>query len=492
MGPSNPIKKLPAAKIIFAYLLIAGIIAGCSPVSEPPLIVTPSPNVVYQMDPAIREVYEHYGGAGLFGEPISQMVEQAGNKYQFSAAALWVVDAQASPDEFVRLAPLGASIIPPDRQDPPQPPPEQEDPYYVNGQYVYEPFRGLYDKLMGQKMVGRPLTGVRYDALTDRYEQFFENLGFYIHAGENEQPGLLNYGAWLCNNQCRSPQQLNGAIQHSPTISAPFDVAVERLGREFTGEPLAMAAYGADGQMEQVFANLVLMADAYDPTNPNLVTARPIVELLGNLPAPLASDSPQPDLYFFEVNSGLGYNIPNVFKELIDQHGGFNLSGDPINEMALINERIYRQCFRNLCLDYDPSAPEHLRIRPTALGVEYLKSNLRSPVQPTVETQSFRQFTIQVWETQAQVASNQEQEIWVSLSENGQPLSSIQSVLFVYLPDGNQVRFDLEPSGGDGRTSIRIPPIAAANGVLIPYELCIPQGEQMFCVRQEYLILNVP
>ena len=105
------------------------------------------------MDPAIREVYEHYGGAGLFGEPISQMVEQAGNKYQFSAAALWVVDAQASPDEFVRLAPLGASDYPTRSSGSPLPPPEPEtpDPYYVNGQYVYEPFRGLYDKLMEVK-----------------------------------------------------------------------------------------------------------------------------------------------------------------------------------------------------------------------------------------------------------------------------------------------------------------------------------------------------
>ena len=288
------------------------------------------------------------------------------------------------------------------------------------------------------------------------------------------------------------PQQLNGTIQRSPTVSPPFDVAIERLGREFTGEPLAMAAHGADGRMEQVFANLVLVADAFDPLNPDLVTARPIVELLGHLPAPLASDSPNPDLFFYEVNSGLGYNIPEVFKALIEQHGGFYLSGDPINEMALINERIYRQCFRNLCLDYDPSAPEHLRVRPAALGVEYLKSNLRSPIQPTVETQSFSQITIQVWETQEQVASNQEQEIWVRISENGQPLANTQPVLFVYLPDGNQVRYDMQPSGGDGRSSIRIPPITAANGVLIPYELCIPQAEKMFCTRQEYLILNVP
>lgn len=489
---SQSIKCCSYAGIFILSVLITGTIAGCTSGSEQPASVTPTVSLVYQIDPTFREMYNRFGGAKIFGEPISQMVEQVGNKFQFTASALWVLDPQAPDGSKYRLAPLGTSIISPDRIDPPQPPPAEPDPYYVNGQYIYQPFRALYDNLGGESLVGRPLTGVRYDALNDRYEQYFENLGFYIGAQEGSQPALLHYGAWVCNSQCRSPKQVNGAIQHVPEIKPPFDKVVAQLGRDLTGEPLAMAAPGSDGRLEQIFANLVLVADANEPLNPDLVSIRPIAEMLSILPAPLVIPSSQLDSYFFEINAGMGYNIPQPFKGFIDQHGGFGVTGDPINELFPLNERVSRQCFRNMCLDMDPSAPQHLQIRPAPLGVDYLKATVRLSSQPTAETQAFQQLTVQVWESQEQVASDQEQEIWASVSENGQPLANVQPLLFLNLPDGSRVNYTMPVTGGDGRTSLKIPPIAAANGMLIPYELCVPQGEQMFCARQEYLILNLP
>lgn len=481
----------PSAWFTFALLILVGVTSGCTSAAGPLLTATPTLSPIYQIDPAIREYYEIYGGAKVFGEPISQMVEQAGSKFQFTTAVLWVVDPNAPLSKIVRLAPLGASIIPPDQQDPPQPAPDQPDPYYDHGYYIYEPFRPLYDRLEGQKFVGRPLTALRYNALTDRYEQYFENLGFYIAADQGSQVGLLNYGAWLCNSQCRSTQQLNGTIQHSPAVRPPFDVIVARLGRDFTGEPLAMAAQGPDGRLEQVFANLVLVADAIDASNPDLVTLRPMVEQLGILPAPLAAPSQEPNYFFYEVSGGQGYNIPLQFKNLIDEHGGFQVSGAPTGELAQINERITRQCFHNLCIDFDATAPPHLRIRPAALGADYFKSNLRAPISPTAGPESLDQISVQVWEAQDQVASDQEQEIYASLSQNGKPLADIKPVLIIQLPDGSQARYEMPASGSDGRTSLKIPPISAANGSLIPYQVCVPQKEQMFCIRQEYLILNL-
>lgn len=491
MSPQSTKRWSYAGLWIFSLLLTTTII-GCVPKPEIPEQATPTVSSVYQIAPTFREMYNRFGGAKVFGEPISQMVEQLGNKYQFTAAALWVLDNQAPDGSKYRLAPLGTSIISPDRIDPPQPPPAEPDPYYVNGQYIYQPFRALYDRLGGEAYVGRPLTGVRYDPLNDRYEQYFENLGFYISAQEGAEAALLHYGAWVCNNQCRSPKQVNGALQHIPEIKPPFDAVVKRLGRDLTGEPLAMAAHGTDGRLEQVFTNLVLVADANDPRNPSLVSIRPVAEMLNILPAPLVAPSNQPDSYFFEINAGMGHNIPIVFKGFIDQHGGFGVSGEPVTELFQLNERVSRQCYRNLCMDMDPTAPQHLQVRPAPLGVDYLKANLQASSQPTAESQTFQQLTVQVWESQEQVASNQEQEIWASISENGQPLANVQPLLVLNLPDGSRVSYDMPATGGDGRTSLKIPPIAAANGVLIPYELCVPQGEQMFCARQEYLILNLP
>jgi hypothetical protein len=489
---ARSIKRLYFTGIFSSLILLLGTITGCASGPDQPGAATPTAATIYQLAPIFREYYEAFGGASVLGEPISQMVEQAGRNYQFTAAALWVLDNQAPDGQKFRFAPLGMSIISSERMDPPQPPPAQPDPYYVNGQYVYQPFRSLYDRLGGETFVGRPLTGVRYDALNDRYEQYFENLGFYIGTQEGAQAGLLHYGAWLCDNQCRSPKQVNGAIQHVPELKPPFDAVVAQLGRDLTGEPLAMAAQGPDGRLEQVFTNLVLVADANDPLDPDLVAIRPIVEQLNILPAPLAPPSAEGEAYFFEVNAGLGYNIPGAFKDFIDRHGGFGIIGEPLNELSQINARVARQCFRNLCLDMDPTAPAHLQIRPAPLGVDYLKANLQTSSQPTAETHSFQQLTVQVWEAQEQVASDQEQEIWASISENGQPLANIRPLLVLNLPDGSQLRYDMPATGGDGRTSLQIPPIAAANGMLIPYELCVPQGEQMFCTRQEYLILNLP
>lgn len=489
---SRSIDRLSYAGIFFFILLSAGMLSACDSSVEMPVVTTPTLTSVYQLNPTFREFYNKHGGVKVYNEPISQMVEQNGNKYQFTATALLVYDSQASDVSKYRLAPLGTSIITPDRMDPPQPPPAEPDPYYIDGRYVYQPFRALFDDLGGAQFVGRPLTGVRYDALTDRYEQYFENLGFFIAAEPGAEVGMLNYGAWMCTSKCRSPQQLNGSIQHIPEIKLPFEAVVAQLGRELTGEPLAMAAYGPDGRLEQVFANMVLMADAISPENPDLVTIRPLSELLNILPAPLVTPSDQAGNYFFDVNGGQGHNIPASFKAFIDQHGGFGIFGEPITELAQVNARISRQCFRNMCLDMDPSAPPHLQIRPAPLGVDYLKANLQSITQPTAASQSFQQITIQVWETQEQVASNQEQEIWASISQNGEPLVNIQPLLVLNLPDGSQARYDMPATGGDGRTSLTIPPITAANGVLIPYELCVPQGEQMFCARQEYLILNLP
>ena len=180
MSPSNPNINSSLPGLLLILMLFTGVSAGCAPGGDLPPAATPTISAVYQIDPAIREYFETYGGTAIFGEAISQMVEQGGSKFQFTAAALWVFDPQAPASQFVRLAPLGASIIQPDRQDPPLPPPDPEtpDPYYDNGQYVYQPFRPLYDLVGGQKNVGRPLTGVRYDALTERYEQYFEKSWF--------------------------------------------------------------------------------------------------------------------------------------------------------------------------------------------------------------------------------------------------------------------------------------------------------------------------
>jgi hypothetical protein len=48
----------------------------------------------------------------------------------------------------------------------------------VDGYQVYDKFSGLDQELGGIEAVGKPLTGVHKNLEKNRYEQFFENLGF--------------------------------------------------------------------------------------------------------------------------------------------------------------------------------------------------------------------------------------------------------------------------------------------------------------------------
>ena len=51
-----------------------------------------------------------------------------------------------------------------------------------------------------QRYVGKPPTELHYNPETQRYEQYFENLGMYWLESEGpEHVRLLNYGAWKCD-----------------------------------------------------------------------------------------------------------------------------------------------------------------------------------------------------------------------------------------------------------------------------------------------------
>ena len=490
MRRGNPdykhIRPIILPLILLTWMLIP---AACSPPNPGPVDLPTAP-AGYTIDPAFREIYNMRGGGDLLGGAISPPVDQKGSKYQFTTNALWVYDPSLPVGQGIHLAPLGVKIIPPEYQDPPLPPPAQPDPSYVDGQYIYEEFRSLYDRVGGAAVVGKPLTGLRYDAQNNRYEQYFENLGFYVDASGSGPAGLLAYGAFVCESQCYPPSLISGALLHSPPVNPPFRQIVERVGYSLTGSALTDAYTMPDGRREQVFTNLVLGTDPSDPGNPNKVTLRPITEKLSFLPAP--PEGPNGKNFFYDLGDGKGYNIPDFFKSYVDAHGGFELTGSPIGEISATEGGIQRQCFSNLCLDYDPAAPLPLRVRPAPLGMQYLQTNPRASATPSALSQNFQHLTAQVWETYDHVASNQEQEIWTSVFLNGEPIANIRPQLVVYMPDGHQVTYDMPPTGTDGRSSFTLPSIVAPNATLIPYDLCVPDGGKMFCYRKEYLILNTP
>lgn len=100
---------------------------------------------------------------------------------------------------------------------------------------------------------------------------------------------------------------------------------------------------------------------------------------------------------------------------------------------------------------------------------------------------------MQVWESYPMVSSDQSQEIGVSIFLDNLPLKNVEPDLIVTLPDGREKTYYLYPTGVDGQARMILEPINAANGTLIPYQICVYNlNQEKFCVRDSFLIWQNP
>ncbi len=519
---------------LLILVIITTSLAACGSDTPTPVPTAEPP------DSKIKELYDQLGGVNNLGPIISPSFEYNGISYQYAQAALLVYDPLASANQRRRLEPLGRDF---NITEPPVPRPERSDVRYVEGHIIYEKFLPLYEQLGGVRFVGRPLTEMHYNPIRLRYEQFFENLGFYIHQYDlSETVRLLAYGVFKCDSNCRQPGQIDGTVDRLHGPDPQFVDAVSRLGSDFTGAAISDAYTTPDGYLEQVYQNLVLVAD---PNQPGRIFPREITQSVGNYPEPLAERSSDPETYFYAVQGeDRGYNITRPFMDYIAQHGGLEITGAPIGERRLWNNDVYRQCFTNLCLEEHLDEVDYRRIQPAQIGYIYIQTTVApvmgataaqeppvdispeqpepvvqpteavmpAPVQestpieqptaqPVVEpaapidpsSQSASQISIRVWETFSVVAPDQNQEIGVSVYENNAPLSGIEPDIKVTLPDGSIRSYYMYPTGGDGQTRMQVEPIAAPSGTLILYEVCVfLLGGQKLCVGDSYMIWVSP
>jgi hypothetical protein len=474
-------------------LVILLVASGCTP-ERSSLVIVPTPEGAYSVDVLFREFYDHLGGMQVLGPAISPIFSYENRKYQYVQAGCMEYNLDAAPSERFRLSPLGLEL---GLAEPPVPVPEQPGLVYVDGHIIYQGFVPLYRQLGGARFVGRPLTEVHYNLEAKRYEQYFENLGFYwIDNDPPEKVSLLAYGAWKCDNKCRHQAPLSAQIQLSSMSNTLDEIAfrevVARLGTDFTGFALSDPYIGSDGKLEQVYENLVLFSN---PESPARVSLRPLPEKIGIDPGSMAEDNGVEGMVFWTIESDLGYNVPQPFLDYITLHGGMEVAGTPIGELQMEGDQVFRQCYTNMCLDYhlQSDIPPDLRIRPAPLGQAYLDLYYQPQENAFSETQALRTVSLQVWERYQFVSSDQSQEIGSSIFEGKAPLRSIEPILILTMPDGSQESHYFPPTGDDGQTVIRLDPIEAQNGTLIPYEVCISSiTYEMFCVKDSFVIWYNP
>jgi hypothetical protein len=483
------VKNIRTRKVWIVFLAVFFFAAGCG-FEQEQRVLLPTPEGAYSVDPLFREFYEHMGGNNVLGPAISPLFSHENRKYQYVWSGCLEYDMTEPSSQAFRLSPLGLEL---GVNDPPVSPPSDPGVLYINGHIIPGEFGRLYDRLGGARFVGKPITEMHYNASKKRFEQYFENVAFFwSETDPPESVYLLALGAWKCDHYCRVAPPSHAVVDlpynMASKISSHFHDAVSRLGPDYTGFPITGVYIAEDGSIEQVYQNLVLYTH---PDNPSRVFLRPLSEYLGILPDPPTVPDETPGFYFYSIEGDLGYNVPQVFLDYITLHGGIEVSGPPITELAFVRDGIYRQCYLNLCVEYhyQSNIPEERRIRLQALGYPYKDLHF-DPTSPDFEdTQSLTTISLQVWERQPVIGAQQSQEIAVGIYEGNLPLPNIEPVLQITMPDGSVRALRFPPTGPNGHTYLKLDPIDAPHGTLIPYMVCISSiTDEVFCVRDSYVI----
>ncbi len=476
--------------VLIAVLLVS---AACTDglTLAPSSIQSPHAQAV---DTTFKEFYQTLGGNEVLGPAISALEIRENMQCQFTERALMCFNAAASGVGRFRLYPLGLELN------------VQEDvrmasatgsdrSRVVDGIVIYEKFLPLYDRLYGARYVGRPLTELRINQELHRAEQFFENVGFYQDLSDPNGPVfLIPYGAYLCGGECSYRLNEYWSIVKTNLTEQPFAGSIARLGGPGAfGSLLLKPRVTSDGMIEQVYANVAFFAPQDDTSQ---VRLRSLPLILGYEVQPLAEMKIHDQLVFYEVKDGLGHNVPRPFDEFVASHGGRDLAGQPISEVILLKDQnIYRQCFENYCLDFDPTASDAMKVRMAPLGQEYIE---RFP--PTEDVQIRNAFSLDnisllVTADKPNINDNETQYIRMMIrqKDTGQPVERVEATLVLKYQDSPAIRFFLPPSDENGMSVVEIPPqTGLANGTRLSYQVCLNlPSEQPICALDSYLIWNL-
>lgn len=440
----------------------------------------------YSVDPTFLDFYRGFGGVSILGPAISPSFESEGITYQYIVSGLMAYDPNQEALKRFHFSPIASiewkinGLV--------EPKPLNPDLPYVNGHKIWEEVRPFYNRY-GSDIIGLPVTGLTPNDKKQRYEQYFEGMGFYRNY--SDPPGqiqLMPYGYWMCGDNCQyqesdaGPPSASYSRDYSETEQL-FLRESERLGYGFTGAPLASPQMGSDGNFEMVFENVIMFID---PSNSNQVKLRPLPSWLGIHTDQPTSETKADWLAFYLISESIGYNVPNTFGNYITNHGGMAYSGYPITEYRILSDDGYTQCYTNICLEYHPTAPEELRIRPHALGIEYQTNGTNIANSDSSYADALQ---INVWEQYPLIPSGQTQVVNIEVSQNEVPMSRIEFSLVVKQPDGITKTYKLNPTGGDGKTSIELDPINGPNAAIVQYEVCVLGAvTPQICFSRSYTI----
>lgn len=394
---------------------------------------------------------------------------------------------ELTPESFFPLIQRDSQATPPPTQTLVcQPVLDQVDVEYISGYRVPTQVYEFYLEL-GPDVAGRPISEYRFDEAANRCVMLFENVGIFIEADDpNQKVNMLPLGIQRAFESPQVTQQPN-AIPIAPSILQLFEVASSRLGTNLTGKELVELGLDVSGNPTRIYENVVMKIEL--GSDEQVVFYAPLPEILGIASDPLVPSLQDDRFRFFPIEGDQGHNIPLQFWDFIRNQADLSVSGQPITEIFYADEEktIVRQCFENLCLDYDIANES---IRPSPLGVEYYRLIQNSN---QLDVESLPTVNLTSWEAEPAISANEDQVIYVRISQNKLPIINVQPLLEITLPDESLITYQMPASDLDGVSALQIPKIDAPNGTIIPYQVCLVYIDATrFCISEQFLIWNTP
>jgi hypothetical protein len=458
------------------------------------------PAGTYPVDPVFQSFYQKHGGAEVFGYAISSAFTNIqGKRGQYFETVLMIFNAETQAVTFELIGvDLKLGQLPISNWDGPT-----EGGLYVGTHFIHPAFTSTYLSL-GPDLVGAPLTDPFINISQNRVEQHFETMGFYIYLDYLETTAsLLHYGRLHCEG-CNLQTFNTGAIVSPPLTDSYFysQMMLRNIDMSLAGEVVEGPTQRYDGTTDLILDFLVLNE------NNGVIEICDTPVLLGlkdtNLFAPLDNSN----FIFFEIEKGVGHNVLYFFDDFVQEHGGYQISGQPITELIVLNAETkeLRQCFEHYCLDYNSNNAVQ-PVRPVPLGEryyqqyksEYIVPKSSSSVEgqdlkdPTTKGRNKTPFTLIAWENHTIVDSQTPQTVFVMVELQQTPQPDMELDFTVTYPDGRVVALTLPPTNHKGITSFTLDPIEGNNGDLVRYEVCLTYGDfPPVCVEQIFMIWGNP
>jgi hypothetical protein len=484
----NDRRRLP---LLVAALILGGMASACAGD-----LASIRPPGEMDVDPTFIDFYATLDGADELGPVISPKFPYNNMECQYTVAALMCFNPNAAAIDQFSLYALGTAL---DMHDTPLASATSTTSRIIDGYILFSDFVPLYDRLYGARYLGRPLTQPRTNTVLGRIEQYFENAGLY--RSFDDPPGevhLMAFGTNGCGSSCsyQPPAASLVDLQHSAYPQPFLNTLTAINGVPDFGEPLTPAYIASDGMLEQTYRNVVVFAP---PDKPDTSKLRPVSVALNY---PISTPGTQHynennGVMFFPVQGDLGYHVPLVFRDFIELHGNFAMSGKPLGDTSQVNPTTYRQCYENYCLDYSTNTSQDNAVSMEPLGQFYLTYTPATPTMAIAPPQfafSQKSVVIQLGEQSPRIKSDGIQQINMVLynAETQQPIPNVEAELILEYPDGSQYSGHFPPTQANGSSSMLIPARPSTpNGSVIPYMVClnVPAAEPV-CQSASYLIWN--